>query len=73
MIAATLVAAAIFGIDHGYQGVAGIIATTVLALVFTILFFATGTLWVPIVVHALIDLRVLLLIPRAQPALPAEG
>lgn len=73
LIAASIVAAAVFGIDHGYQGVAGIIATTVLALVFTLLFFATGTLWVPIVVHALIDLRVLLLIPRAEPALPAEG
>jgi membrane protease YdiL (CAAX protease family) len=73
LIAAVVVAAAIFGIDHGYQGVAGIIATTVLALVFTILFFAMGTLWVPIAVHAVIDLRVLLLIPRTEPGLPGEG
>lgn len=73
IIAAVIVAAAIFGIDHGYQGVAGMLATLVLALVFTLLFVATGTLWVPIVVHALIDLRVLLLIPHAERGLPAEG
>jgi membrane protease YdiL (CAAX protease family) len=73
LIAAAVAAAAIFGIDHGYQGVAGIVATTVMALVFTLIFFATGTLWVPIVAHALIDLRVLLLVRPAAPGLPAEA
>ncbi|HEU4561184.1 MAG TPA: CPBP family intramembrane glutamic endopeptidase [Longimicrobium sp.] len=57
------VAALIFGIDHGYQGITGILATGVLALVFTALFFITGSLWVPMIVHALLDLRVLLLVP----------
>lgn len=58
-------AAAIFGIDHGYQGWTGVLSTGFLALVFTALLFLTGTLWVPIVVHALLDLRILLLVERA--------
>lgn len=69
------VAALIFGIDHGYQGVMGILSTGVLALVFTALFFISGSLWLPIVVHALIDLRVLLLVPAGglPPAVEAPG
>jgi membrane protease YdiL (CAAX protease family) len=61
LLGAILVAAAIFGIDHGYQGWKGILGTGVLALVMTALFFVTGTLWLPILAHALLDLRVLLL------------
>jgi len=61
---ASAVAAAIFGIDHGYQGVRGIVTTGVLALVFTAFFFGTGSLWLPIVVHALLDLRVLAMVPN---------
>jgi membrane protease YdiL (CAAX protease family) len=59
-------AAAVFGIDHGYQGWTGVLATGFLAMVFTALFFLTGTLWVPIVVHALLDLRILLLVEPAR-------
>jgi membrane protease YdiL (CAAX protease family) len=65
------VAALIFGIDHGYQGIVGIVSTGVLALVFTALFFIGGSLWLPIGVHALIDLRVLLLVPAG--GLPRAG
>ncbi|HYH83483.1 MAG TPA: CPBP family intramembrane glutamic endopeptidase [Longimicrobium sp.] len=59
------ISALIFGIDHGYQGIVGILSTGVLALVMTALFFIGETLWLPIVLHALIDLRVLLLVPTA--------
>jgi len=62
-----IAAAVIFGIDHGYQGIFGIVATGVLAVVFTALFFATGTLWIPMLIHALLDLRILLLV-RDVPA-----
>lgn len=61
------VAAVIFGIDHGYQGLFGIVATAILALVFTALFMITGTLWIPMLVHALLDLRVLLLMAASGP------
>jgi membrane protease YdiL (CAAX protease family) len=38
----------------------GVVVTTFLALGFTALFVASGSLWMPMAVHALIDLRVLL-------------
>ncbi|HEX8830919.1 MAG TPA: CPBP family intramembrane glutamic endopeptidase [Longimicrobium sp.] len=60
-----IASAVIFGIDHGYQGIGGILATGVLALVFTALFLITGTLWIPMLIHALIDLRILLLVPAS--------
>jgi len=67
VLAASGAAAVLFGINHGYQGWRGIIATAVLALAFTALFFITGTLLIPIVVHALIDLRILVLLPPNSP------
>jgi hypothetical protein len=51
------IAAAIFGLAHVYQGVVGVVVTGVLGAVFCALYFASGTLWLPIVIHALIDLR----------------
>jgi membrane protease YdiL (CAAX protease family) len=68
---AVLLSAAVFGIDHGYQGWKGVLGTSVLALVMTALFLVTGSLWVPILVHVLIDLRVLLMLP-GDPDLPEE-
>lgn len=50
-------AAAIFGAAHFYQGVAGVIMTLVLGLIFCGLYVALGSLLVPIVLHAIIDLR----------------
>lgn len=64
---AYLLSALVFGIDHAYQGVAGIVSTAFLALVFTVLFVATGGIWLPMLVHALIDLRILLIVPPAPP------
>jgi membrane protease YdiL (CAAX protease family) len=51
-------ASAVFGLAHHYQGVIGIVVTGLLAVVFCGLYFASGTLWVPIVIHAIIDVRV---------------
>lgn len=71
---AVALATVIFAIDHGYQGVKGMIATGLVALLMTLVFFVGGSLWPAIVIHVLLDLRVLLLVPRgglAQPD-PAE-
>lgn len=65
IVAAIVGAALIFGLDHGYQGWTGMLLTAVMALLFTAAFLATGALWVPMLLHALLDLRVLLLVPRA--------
>jgi membrane protease YdiL (CAAX protease family) len=56
-----LVAAAVFGFAHAYQGVAGVILTAFAGLVFCGLYVVTGSLLWPIVLHILIDLRFALL------------
>jgi len=51
-----------FGLAHGYQGIAGIIGTALLGALLAVVFIATGNLWIPIALHAVIDLRILLLL-----------
>ena len=56
----------IFGLGHVYQGLKGVLATGLLGFLFFVLFLGTGSLLLPIVLHALADLRVLLLMRVAQ-------
>ncbi len=65
-----LVAAVAFGLAHAYQGRAGIVTTGVLGGVLAALYLQTGSLLLPVVLHALIDLR-FLLVPAT--AIPAAG
>ena len=53
----------LFGALHLYQGPVGVIASTLIGAILMALYFASGTILVPIIVHALIDLRSLVLIP----------
>ena len=62
---AFLGATLLFGLLHVYQGPLGILFSTVLGAVFALLYLATGSIVVPIVLHALIDLRSMVLIPIA--------
>lgn len=64
-ILAFVLACVLFGLLHIYQGPAGMVFAFVLGLVFTALYLLSGTILVPIAVHALIDLRSLVLIPIA--------
>jgi membrane protease YdiL (CAAX protease family) len=57
--------AVVFGLLHIYQGPQGILFAFLLGLVFTALYVLSGSILVPIVLHALIDLRSLILIPVA--------
>jgi len=52
---ATVVAVALFGIAHAYQGPRGIVSTAMVGLVMALVYRATGSLLAPIVMHALID------------------
>ena len=62
-----LVAAALFGLAHSYQGITGMILTAFAGAVFCALYVATGSLLVPIALHILIDLRFAVLpAPRIQ-------
>jgi membrane protease YdiL (CAAX protease family) len=59
---ALAVASISFGLAHGYQGLPGIIGTALLGAVMAVIFLATGSLWLPMALHAMIDLRALLLL-----------
>jgi len=60
-VVATIASAAIFGAAHFYQGWRGVLLTSLLGFGLARLYLSTGTLLLPILAHALIDLRFLLL------------
>lgn len=63
--AAVAVAAsiALFGLLHVYQGVWGVVGSLVIGTLLMAAFLATGSILVAVLLHALIDLRSLVLIP----------
>jgi membrane protease YdiL (CAAX protease family) len=63
-----LVAAVAFGVAHAYQGIGGIVLTGVLGGVLAALYLSTGSLLLPVLLHAVIDLRFLLVPTRVLPA-----
>jgi uncharacterized protein len=69
---AVVVSCVIFGAGHLYQGMAGFISTAILGLLFSAIFLMTGNLLLPMILHALIDLRILLIL-RPQPELATEA
>jgi len=70
-IAVLVVGSVFFGLAHAYQGWSGVLGTTLLGALLHVLYVGTGSLWVPIVLHILIDLR--LLAVRPSSTTPAEG
>ena len=63
-----LIAAVAFGLAHAYQGLAGIVTTGVLGGVMAAVYLQTGSLLLPVLLHAVIDLRFLLVPARVLPA-----
>lgn len=53
---AAIVAVLTFGLGHIYQGVGGVIRTSVTGGIFTILYLMAGSLWPVILLHIFIDL-----------------
>lgn len=64
--------ALVFGQGHRYQGWLGVVTTTGTGLMLSVVTVATGSLWPAVVVHALVDFRVMLLKPPA-PAAPTSA
>jgi membrane protease YdiL (CAAX protease family) len=62
-----VVAALAFGLAHAYQGGVGIVATGLLGGVMAALYLQTGSLLLPVLLHAAIDLRFLLVPSRVLP------
>ncbi len=56
-------ALALFGAMHLYQGWAGVIATTLVGALMAAVYLMTGSLWLAMGLHALIDLNALVLRP----------
>jgi len=67
------IAALLFGLTHAYQGWVGIVASGTVGLVMTALYLGTGQLWVPIAVHAFIDINTLLLRPALMALAEGQG
>ncbi len=65
-----LLAAVAFGAAHAYQGTAGVVVTGLLGALLGAIYLTTGSLFVVMVLHALIDARVGLLPARALARTP---
>lgn len=52
----------VFGMNHVYQGLSGIPKTGIIGMAFGLLFFTTGSLVLCMVIHALVDLQVLVML-----------
>ncbi len=55
MWAAILVSSFAFGLGHSYQGAGGMLRTGLAGVAFGVLFVISGSIWLPIVAHAMLD------------------
>ncbi len=56
-VAAALVQAALFGVAHLYQGPRGVLTTGLVGVFLTAVVWLTGTLWIAMLLHVLMDLN----------------
>ncbi|WP_443748976.1 CPBP family intramembrane glutamic endopeptidase [Asticcacaulis solisilvae] len=56
-------AVVIFGLGHAYQGVFGVIATTIIGALLGLIYLYSGNLWLVVAIHAGIDLWSLVVMP----------
>jgi membrane protease YdiL (CAAX protease family) len=52
---AALVASISFGVGHAYQGVKGVVGTGGVGLLMSALYLLSGSLWLPMILHAAVD------------------
>jgi len=64
LTSALVVSCLIFGVGHLYQGALGAVQTALIGFIFGVMFIVTGNLLLPIFVHAILDLRVLAMLPE---------
>ncbi len=75
--AAVVLSSIAFGLAHSYQGRDGMLRTGAIGLLFAVLFIASGSIWLPMLFHALFDmvqgvqLRELFRQRDPQPRVPA--
>ena len=54
--AAAVISAVGFGIAHGYQGLANVPKVMLVGAIFSGLYVLSGSLWLPMILHAVVDL-----------------
>lgn len=66
---ALLISSAIFGLNHLYGGAGGVVGSAVAGFLFGLLFLLTGNLLLPMILHAAMDLRMLVILrpPADEP------
>ncbi|GCE19361.1 CPBP family intramembrane glutamic endopeptidase [Dictyobacter kobayashii] len=60
---AAFLSSVLFGFAHIYQGWKGVLGTGLLGAIFAYLYISTGSLILPIIIHILIDARIVFLVP----------
>ena len=72
--AGVLVSSVFFGLGHSYQGLSGSIRTGLVGLAAALLYVVSGSIWLPIVGHALLDiLQGKMLVEILGNGRPADG
>lgn len=64
LTSALIVSCLIFGVGHLYQGGLGAVQTALVGFILGVMFIVTGNLLLPMFVHAVLDLRVLAMLPE---------
>jgi membrane protease YdiL (CAAX protease family) len=52
-----LLAGLVFGLGHLYQGAAGIVKITAIGVLFGVIYWMTGSVWAPMLLHVMVDLN----------------
>ena len=61
--AAVLLSSVVFSLGHGYEGIAGVIVTGLLGLVYAVIYVSRKSLVAPVVLHFLQDFTAIILLP----------
>jgi uncharacterized protein len=61
-----IISSVVFGFGHTYQGIKGIIGTTVIGVMFAILYYFTKSIYPGIIIHFLLDVRILTFLKKPE-------
>lgn len=70
---ALLISSLIFGLNHLFGGVGGVVGSATGGFLFGLVFLLTGNLLLPVILHALVDLRMLVILPVRDDAAAPPG
>lgn len=68
IIGVVMISSLLFGLGHCYQGVKGVLSATLMGGFFGCLYYFTGSIWLCMLFHTLIDARIILMLPANPPS-----